>query len=95
MKCPKCGGECDRDRVDIGVGIMHGPWGCTQCAWSESEEYDLSDGRSPVDAKGGVIDQYGRYHPPGSSLALAYRLAEPPGLAAVDAEATNPKRDSL
>jgi len=28
-----------------------------------------------VDEKGGTIDQYGGYHPPGSSMALAYRLA--------------------
>jgi hypothetical protein len=28
-----------------------------------------------VDEKGGVIDQYGSYHPPGSSMSLAYRLA--------------------
>ena len=27
MKCPKCGAECDRDEVDIGVGIQIGPWG--------------------------------------------------------------------
>ena len=55
-----------------------------QCAavsllrWSESAEYDLSDGKDPVDEKGGAIDQYGGYHPPESSMALAYRLAREP-----------------
>lgn len=72
MKCPKCGEDCCRDSVDVGVGIMHGPWGCS-CGWSESEEYDLSSGKSPVDEKGGVIDQYGGYHPTGSPLALSYK----------------------
>lgn len=75
MNCPKCGEECYRDSVDVGVCIIHGPYGCPRCAWSESEEYDLSDGRDPVDERGGAIDQYGGYHPSGSSRALAYRLA--------------------
>lgn len=73
--CPKCGGETHQDSVDIGVGVIHGPRGCVECAWSESPEYDLSEGRTPVDEKGGAIDQFGGYHPPGSTLALAYRLA--------------------
>jgi hypothetical protein len=76
MKCPKCGGHCDRDSVDVGVGTIYGPYGCGECAWSEDSEYDLSNGKDPVDDKGGAIDQYGGYHPPGSSRALAYRLAK-------------------
>lgn len=75
MACPKCGEECHRDSVDIGVGVMHGPWGCPACGWSESSEYDLSGGRDPVRADGSAIDQYGGVHPVGSSMALAYRLA--------------------
>ena len=76
MNCPKCNyDECHRDEVDVGVGIITGPWGCPRCGWSEDEAYDLSEGKDPVDEKGGVIDQYGGYHPPGSSMALAYRLA--------------------
>lgn len=67
MNCPKCGAECDRDSVDVGVGVMHGPYGCPGCGWSESEEYDLSLGQDPVDERGGAIDQYGGYHPPGSA----------------------------
>ena len=50
--------------------LLHG---CAACGWSESEEYDLSDGKDPVDENGGAIDQWGGYHPPGSSMA--YRLA--------------------
>ena len=72
--CPKCAGECHRDSV--GVGIIHGPYGCPFCGWSEDSAYDLSTGKDPVDAKGGAIDQYGGYHPPGSSMALTYRLAK-------------------
>jgi hypothetical protein len=73
--CPNCSEPCDRDSVDVGVGIIHGPRGCPGCGWSEDPEYDLSTGRDPVDERGGAIDQYGGYHPPGSSMALAYRLA--------------------
>lgn len=64
-ECPKCGEECDRDSVDVGVGVIHGPYGCASCGWSEDPEYDLSAGRDPVDEKGGAIDQWGGYHPPG------------------------------
>lgn len=75
--CPKCGGDrLHQDSADVGVGVISGPWGCPDCGWSEDEAYDLSDGRSPLDEKGGAIDQYGGYHPPGSSMALAYRMAE-------------------
>ncbi len=49
MFCPKCGTECYRDEVDVGVGTIFGPYGCPGCGWSEDSEYDLSDGRSPLD----------------------------------------------
>jgi hypothetical protein len=75
VNCPKCNEPCDRDSVDVGVGVIHGPYGCANCGWSEDSDYDLSEGRDPVDEKGGAIDQWGGYHPPGSSMALAYRLA--------------------
>ena len=74
--CPKCGGETHQDSVDVGVGVIYGPTGCIECAWSEDSEYDLSDGRSPVDGKGGAIDQFGGYHPAGSIVALAYQMSE-------------------
>jgi hypothetical protein len=76
MKCLKCNCDCVRDSVDVGVGVIHGPYGCPDCGWSEDSDYDLSGGRNPVDEKGGVIDQFGGYHPPGSSRALAYKLAD-------------------
>lgn len=76
MNCPKCSEECHRDSVNIGVGVISGPWGCPGCGWSEYPEYDLSEGRNPVDDKGGAIDQWGGYHPPGSSMALAHRIAQ-------------------
>ena len=75
MKCPKCGDDCQQDSVDVGVGIIHGPCGCPSCGWSESEEYDLSSGKDPLDDKGGAIDQYGGYHPSESVRARALRLA--------------------
>ena len=74
MKCPKCEAECHRDAVHNGIAMLYGPWGCPACAWSEMDEYDLSMGKDPSDAKGGVIDQYGGYHPPGSPKAQAYWL---------------------
>jgi hypothetical protein len=62
MLCPKCGEPCDRDEVDIEVGIIYGPWGCV-CGWSEDPYYDRSAGPSAaqrehpdhyVDAQGGM-----------------------------------------
>ena len=64
--CPNCGRCCARDEVDVGVGVMHGPWGCGGCGWSEDPYYDSSnaeDGLSPsgrehpdfqVDSRGGL-----------------------------------------
>ena len=56
MFCPKCGSECDRDVVNVGVGFYFGPFGCA-CGWSEYAEYDISDGPKIVD--GLILDQYG------------------------------------
>lgn len=37
MTCPQCGGECERDEIDNGVGMEAcGPWGCPECHWVES-----------------------------------------------------------
>jgi hypothetical protein len=76
MNCPKCGTECHHDNsVHNGVGWLHGPYGCPGCGWSEDSDYDLSTGKDPVGDRGGAIDQYGSYHPSGSTMAFAYRLA--------------------
>lgn len=77
MLCENCKeDQCTRDSVDNGVGIVYGPYGCPSCGWSEWDEYDLSKGQNPMDEKGGVIDQYGSYHPPGSWRALAFKKAD-------------------
>ena len=58
QNCPHCGEECCRDDVNVGIGIMYGPWGCPNCGWSEYEEHDSREG---VRGAGNdrVFDQYG------------------------------------
>lgn len=58
--CPSCAGECYRDSVDIGIGEIHGPWGCPECGWSSSPEYDCREGL--IDDGDRVIDQFGVSH---------------------------------
>lgn len=36
--CLKCGGECVRDEVDIGVGIQYGPWHCPECGYAQGDD---------------------------------------------------------
>jgi len=36
--CPKCGGECVRDEVDIGVGVQHGHWVCIECGYTQGDD---------------------------------------------------------
>lgn len=65
MDCPKCGEGASRDSADVGVGVMHGPWGCP-CGWSESPEYDITAG--PKVRDGYRVDQWGGLTPvPGAS----------------------------
>jgi len=59
--CPHCGEECDRHAVDVGVGVIHGPWGCPGCGWSEYPEYDCREGVR-ADGEDRVLDQYGASH---------------------------------
>lgn len=73
FECPKCKTDCHREEADVGVGIIYGPWGCPECGWSESEEYDLSDGQDPIDERGGYTDQFGVYYPPENLVAIAMR----------------------
>lgn len=69
MKCPACGGDAWRESVDVGVGVIHGPYGCG-CGWSEEEKYDQRNG--PTFTEGGYrLDQWGGATPP------QRRLAEP------------------
>ena len=74
--CPKCGGETYQEAVDIGVGVIYGPLGCIECAWSEDPKYDLSGGRSPIREDGSVFDQFGGVWPAASTVAKAYRMAD-------------------
>jgi len=60
MICPECKNECDRDEVDVGVGVITGPWGCTVCGWSEDPEYSHNPD-TRIDSRGG-------YTPDGSSI---------------------------
>ena len=59
--CPHCGEGCDRESVDVGIGIMHGPWGCGNCGWSSSPEYDSRVGIRRDGAER-VYDQWGVSH---------------------------------
>ena len=63
MICPKCNSECNRDEVDNGVCIQHGPYGCPNCGWSEYDEFDLSsqDAIKTIAGVIGTIDQYGGF----------------------------------
>lgn len=70
-RCPKCEGETYQESVDIGVGIIFGPRGCTICGWSEDEKYDLTLRDSPFTETGGMIDQFGNFYPPKNPLTLA------------------------
>lgn len=64
VKCEKCETSCERDEVDVGVGIIYGPWGCPNCGWSEDPKYDLSDGQSNIHESGWIKDQWGGLTPP-------------------------------
>lgn len=57
MTCPTCGEECDRDEVNVGVGIIYGPWGCHSCGWSE---YDRE--QAEKDHPGYYCDPTGGLH---------------------------------
>ena len=56
--CPHCGEGCDRDSVDVGVGVIYGPWGCPNCGWSSDPQYNSRGGVRP-DGDERVFDQYG------------------------------------
>ena len=60
--CKNCNKSCQRESVDVGVGIIHGPYGCAECGWSEDPFYDRSSGTSPAQEQAGknyFVNQYG------------------------------------
>lgn len=62
MICPKCKKEVDRQTVDVGVGVISGPYGCFNCGWSEDPHYDCSEEWSKGNEKregDGFIDPLG------------------------------------
>ena len=68
-QCPRCDEpELYRDSVDVGVGVIHGPWGCPCCGWSEYEEYDLEFGGGLQD-DGSYLDPYGGKLPAANPIA--------------------------
>jgi len=72
--CPRCGERCERDRVDVGVGIITGPWGCSCCGWSEDPAYDAMFGGGFRD-NGGYLDPMGGLWPVGNPVTVAMRAA--------------------
>lgn len=67
--CPRCNErELYQDSVDVGVGVIHGPWGCPCCGWSESEKYDLKFGGG-LQEDGSYLDPYGGLLPAANPIA--------------------------
>ena len=59
--CPNCGNpDCWRDEVDVGVGVIYGPYGCP-CGWSADSRYDRSKGASAAqrESPSRYVDQWG------------------------------------
>lgn len=60
--CGNCGStDTSREHVDVGIGIVWGPWGCPECGWSEDPHYSQLDG--PTSEGGKRTDQYGWLYP--------------------------------
>lgn len=62
MICPNCGEDCDRDEVDVGIGVMRGPWGCF-CGWSEDSKYNALNGAGGWQKDGSYHDSRGGHWP--------------------------------
>ena len=56
--------------------MVYGPYGCPECGWSDDDEYDFSEGKSHLDEKGNLLDQWGGCWPSESIMARAYRNSE-------------------
>lgn len=74
MVCPNCGDQCGRDEVDVGVGIINGPWGCG-CGWSESDEYNALTGDGGWQADGSYHDPRGGRWPKDNPVIKLMRAA--------------------
>lgn len=75
MDCPNCGAEdLYRDEVDVGVGIIYGPYGCPR-GWSEWSQYNQLDGGAEV-----RTDPWGGVYPAGNPVPWR------PGMAAGEAQ---------
>ena len=61
IDCPNCVNEAFRESVDVGVGVIFGPYGC-YCGWSENDKYNLLTGPK-ITEKGGILDQWGGLTP--------------------------------
>lgn len=55
--CPKCSETLYREEVDVGVGIITGPYGCSACGYSEAPEYDRTSGTNDA-TQGGAADRW-------------------------------------
>lgn len=72
--CPRCGDTCGRDEVDVGVGVIFGPYGCG-CGWSEHEEYDAEFGGG-YQTGGGYLDPNGGFWPEQNPVIQLMRASE-------------------
>ena len=72
--CPNCGETgLWRESVDVGVGVIYGPYGCDCCGWSEDEAYNLASGPKVSDT-GAPVDQWGGVYP---GMGRLPTIAEP------------------
>jgi hypothetical protein len=75
MNCPNCNDQCVRDEVDVGVGVITGPWGCG-CGWSESAGYNALTGTGGWQADGSYHDPQGGHWPKDNPVVKLMRAAE-------------------
>lgn len=76
MICPNCGEDgCHRDEVDVGVGVIFGPWGCP-CGWSEWEDYNQVKGNGGWQENGSYVDTTGNIWPKDNIVTQMMQAAE-------------------
>lgn len=74
-QCPNCGRPASRDEVDVAVGWVFGPWGCS-CGWSEDDDFNQLDGPKRTD-EGLATDPWGGGYPEGHPDAWAIGKDKP------------------